>query len=98
MIKTDSNSNLTAAADIGGTQIRAALVTRDGEILGEARDATLPERGIEDAAERLANLVHQVVGDAQGVVGLAVSTAGPINPASGTYDHPPTSPGGTVSR
>ena len=89
MIKTDANSNLTAAADIGGTQIRAALVTRDGKILGEARDATIPERGIEDAAERLSNLVHQVTGDTQGVVGLAVSTAGPINPASGTYDHPP---------
>ena len=89
MIKTDANSNLTAAADIGGTQIRAALVTRDGEILGEAHDATIPERGIEDATERLSNLVHQVASDAPGVVGLAVSTAGPINPASGTYDHPP---------
>ena len=89
MIRTDSNSNLTAAADIGGTQIRAALITRDGEILNETRTSTMPERGIHDAAERLADLVHQVTNDADGVVGLAVSTAGPINPASGTYDHPP---------
>ena len=89
MIETKGNSDLTAAADIGGTQIRAALVTRNGEILSDARDTTMPERGIEDAAERLSNLVHQVASDAPGVVGLAVSTAGPINPASGTYDHPP---------
>ena len=89
MIETDSNSNLTAAADIGGTQIRAALVTRDGEILSETHDVTMPERGIQDTAERLSNLVHRVASDANGVVGLAVSTAGPINPASGTYDHPP---------
>ncbi len=89
MIKTDPTSNLTAAADIGGTQIRAALVTDDGEILGDARDGTMPERGIEDAATRLSDLVHQVTADAEAVVGLAVSTAGPINPEAGTYDHPP---------
>ena len=89
MIKTDSASNLTAAGDIGGTQIRAALVTRDGEILEESTGQTLPERGIEDAASRLSDLIHQVTAEAAGVVGLAVSTAGPINPASGTYDHPP---------
>ena len=89
MIKADSNSNLTAAADIGGTQIRAALVTRNGEILSEKRDATMPERGIEDAAARLSGLVHEVASGADAVAGLAVSTAGPIDPASGTYDHPP---------
>ena len=89
MIKTDNASNLTAAGDIGGTQIRAALVTRDGNILEESTGQTLPERGIEDAAVRLSDLIHEVTAEADGVVGLAVSTAGPINPASGTYDHPP---------
>ena len=38
---------------------------------------------------RLSDLIHEVTAEAAGVVGLAVSTAGPINPASGTYDHPP---------
>ena len=89
MIRADSNSDYTAAADIGGTQIRAALVSRSGEIVCETRDATLPERGIEDAAERLSSLIREATASADGVVGLAVSTAGPINPASGTYDHPP---------
>ncbi len=89
MIKTDSTSNLTAAGDIGGTQIRAALVNRDGKILAESVGQTLPERGIQDAATRLSDLIHAVTSQTDGVVGLAVSTAGPINPASGTYDHPP---------
>ena len=89
MINTDSTSNLTAAGDIGGTQIRAALVNRDGEILAESVGQTLPELGIEDAASRLSDLIHEVTSEIDGVVGLAVSTAGPINPASGTYDHPP---------
>lgn len=89
MIRTDSSSNLTAAADIGGTQIRAALVTRDGEILSDARGRTCPERGIEDTAARLSDLIHEATSGADAVAGLAVSTAGPIDPASGTYDHPP---------
>lgn len=89
MIRTDSSSNLTAAADIGGTQIRAALVTREGEILSDARVSTMPERGIEDAAARLSELVHEVTSRADAVAGLAVSTAGPIDPTTGTYDHPP---------
>ena len=89
MIKTDSTSNLTAAGDIGGTQIRAALVNRDSKILAESVGQTLPERGIQDAATRLSDLIHEVTSEIDGVVGLAVSTAGPINPASGTYDHPP---------
>ena len=89
MIKTDSNADLTAAVDIGGTQIRAALVDRDGTILNETRSDTTPERGIEDTAARLAELIHRATAEADGVVGLAVSTAGPLNPESGTYDHPP---------
>ena len=89
MIKCDPGSEFTAAADIGGTQLRAALITRTGEIVGEARDATMPERGIEAAASRLSELIHHVAEDAEDVVGLAVSTAGPINPGTGTYDHPP---------
>ena len=89
MIKTDRAANLTAAGDIGGTQIRAALVNRDGKILTETAGQTMPERGIEDAAARLSDLVHEVTSGADGVAGLAVSTAGPINPETGTYDHPP---------
>ena len=89
MIIADSNSNLTAAADIGGTQIRAALVTRKGEILSENRGATMPERGIENAAARLSELIHEVTSGVDALTGLAVSTAGPIDPVTGTYDHPP---------
>ncbi len=89
MTKIDSKSNLAAAGDIGGTQIRAALITRQGQILGEARGPTMSERGIEDTASRLGDLVNEVTLNASSIVGLAVSTAGPINPAEGIYDHPP---------
>ncbi len=84
-----ATSQFTAAADIGGTQMRAALISRDGRIVRDKRERTLPERGIEDAAIRLAKLVNDVTDESSGVIALGVSTAGPINPESGTYDHPP---------
>ncbi len=79
------------AADIGGTNMRAALVSRAGEVVSRHSAATTPERGIEDAAGRLGDLVAQARKDASGetIVGIGVSTAGPIDPSSGTYNHPP---------
>ncbi len=85
----EPDSNLAATADIGGTQIRAALVDRDGNIINQKSMPTDSERGIEDAAMRLAECVRETVGDDTGIIGMAVSTAGPIDPSTGTYDHPP---------
>lgn len=89
MLRHDPGSSLVAVGDIGGTQIRAALINRDGEILVDGAIPTMPERGIDDAAGRLSGLVRDVAGGTSGVIGLGVSTAGPLDPVSGTYDHPP---------
>lgn len=87
-IRQDIASDYAAAVDIGGTQMRAAVVSRDGNVLEQAAIATEPTRGIEDAAGRLGASVEAVVGGVP-VVGLGVSTAGPVNPATGEYGHPP---------
>ena len=87
-ITQDTASQYAAAADIGGTQMRAALISREGKVVRQVAIATVPERGIEDAAARLAAAVDSAVGDAA-VVGLGVSTAGPVNPKTGEYGHPP---------
>ena len=42
------------AADIGGTQMRAALVSSDGGVQARNSCDTEPQRGIEDAGHRLA--------------------------------------------
>lgn len=91
MVVHESGSDLTVAADIGGTQMRAAVVTSAGDIVIQRSISTDSERGIEDAALRLSALVEQVTEGCtdRGVVGLGVSTAGPLDPLSGTYDHPP---------
>src|SRR5690606_40167718 len=86
------------AADIGGTWMRAALVDAHGVLHQRAAIRTEPERGLPDAAARLAALMAGVRlaragGPTPKVIGAAVSTAGPVDPATGTYRHPTNLPG-----
>jgi glucokinase len=93
---TTSKNQYALAGDIGGTNIRAALVDSEGRITGRGSIETLPERGIDDASEQLALLLKAARATAPsgaGIAGVGVSTAGPIRPATGTYNHPPNLPG-----
>ena len=90
------NTFFALAADIGGTNIRAALVDFEGRITGRGSINTEPERGINDASNRLSKLLNAAKSTAPPnakIVGVGVSTAGPIRPASGIYNHPPNLPG-----
>ena len=90
-ITHDSLSTYSAAVDIGGTQMRAALVSREGQVVNQVSIGTEPERGLEDASERLASAIADVV-MSKPVAGLGVATAGPVNPSTGQYGHPPNLP------
>jgi glucokinase len=81
--------------DIGGTQMRAALSHINGDLLRRADCPTEPERGIDDAAGRLWSLIAEVTSDIdrEQIAGIGISAAGPINPCTGMYDHPPNLPG-----
>lgn len=82
---------IAIAADIGGTQMRAAIVTRGGELLERGAIETRPNDGIEIAANRLADLIESLnPGTDNGKpVGLGISTAGPLDPGTGIYKNPP---------
>ncbi len=84
-------AQFAVAADIGGTNIRAAVVSRDGKVLARYSTPTYPERGIEDAAARLAALIEKARAAMGGeaVAGIGISTAGPVEPSTGIYNHPP---------
>ena len=72
--------------------MRAALVDSEGNVTGRGSIGTFPENGIEDATERLADLLENAKRSAPKdieFVGVGVSTAGPLQPATGTYNHPP---------
>ncbi len=91
MPPTNPPPDRAVAIDIGGTKIRAAVVSRDGSVSHRHVITTNPETGIEDGAERLAALIRKVLGEAgmPAVAGVGVATAGPLNPATGIYNHPP---------
>lgn len=71
--------------------MRAAIVSRDGRVSHRSVISTRPETGIEDGAARLAALIKKVLSEAGSpeVAGAGVATAGPLNPATGIYNHPP---------
>jgi glucokinase len=79
------------AGDIGGTQIRAALVNDAGKIISRDATDTRPEEGIDSAADRLCQLADQVSDGvaSSSIVGFGISSAGPIDPSEGFYSHPP---------
>ena len=81
--------------DIGGTAIRAAVVDADGRVLARARISTDHDRRLIDAADLLISLLERASADAGAppIAAIGISTAGPVDPAMGTYRHPPNLPG-----
>ncbi|MCS6869526.1 ROK family protein, partial [Thermus sp.] len=83
-----------AAVDLGGTRIRLALVSRQGDILGRVVLPTLPDQGPYAAMHRLADALLRLVHET-GVRprGVGIASAGPIHHPEGTLTHPPNLPG-----
>ncbi len=78
------------AADIGATSMRAALVTDAGEVHHRESIPTLSDLSFEDATERLLALIRRVRDSGGGQpASLGIATAGPVDPATGTYSHVP---------
>lgn len=78
-------SHAAIAVDLGGTNIRAAMVTRDGEIRHYQRVQTAAHAGVYAVVEQMTTLVNQVL-DANGTrvsAGLGVVAPGPLEPKSG---------------
>ena len=48
------------AADVGGTMMRAAVVSAEAEVVTSESRPTEPDRDIEDAAKRLAGIIGLV--------------------------------------
>ena len=82
---------LVVSCDIGGTKMRTALVSRDGFVSQRFECLTDPDQGIEDATARLLGLIEKSMArqPADSLGGISISTAGPVEPESGIYNHPP---------
>jgi glucokinase len=90
-LRSSRRSGYVAAGDIGGTQMRTALVDSDGKLVARASGPTNPETGIDDGTERFSGLLSEamVAGRATAVLAIGVSSAGPIDPSTGVYYNPP---------
>ncbi|MFW6174317.1 MAG: ROK family protein [Chloroflexota bacterium] len=90
--RPDETRPYVLVGDVGGTNMRAALVDREGKVLRRSQCPTEPEAGIEDAARRFAEILRDAGSEtSEGETGheVVISSAGPLQPGSGVYNHPP---------
>lgn len=87
----------TLAIDLGGTNLRCAVVTRDGEILVEERTLTEGERGVDVVIEHMADLIEDVANtaDLESDIPVGVAAPGPLDPYEGVVRFSPNLPGWT---
>src|SRR5690606_6531687 len=83
------------AVDLGGTNIRAALVTRDGSIRHYVSRPTLAQSGPELVIDRIAGLIGEVVAHENPPPDVAVGVVapGPLDPELGVVYFGPNLPG-----
>lgn len=87
----------TLAFDLGGTNLRCAIVTADGEIHSEERALTEGERGVDVVIEHIAMLIEQVAsqGSLASDVPVGVAAPGPLDPNTGIVRFSPNLAGWT---
>lgn len=90
-------SGLAIGIDLGGTRIRGALLTREGEVLARRTAATPATEGAEAVVAAIAALVRAVAQEAEGeaVVGVGLSAPGPLDAENGLALATPTIAGFT---
>ncbi len=92
-----SRSNQAIGIDIGGTKTVVAAVDASGRVHARANFQTDSERGFSTVLAELAENVRRVLTEArwtaEGLSGIGIGCAGPLNPVRGTIHNPYTLPG-----
>lgn len=87
----------TLGVDIGGTQIRAALVDEHGKIVFLNKNMTLAHEGVDPVLERIMNTIDELLKNngvsLSEVKGMGICAPGPINPDTGHILSSPNLPG-----
>jgi glucokinase len=79
--------------DLGGTRIRAACLDDRLNILVRDETLTLGEEGPDRVIERMIELIRKVWPESEPVLGIGVSSPGPLDPVTGVVLAPPNLPG-----
>lgn len=85
------------AVDLGGTQVRVALVNKAGEILERESVLTKAQEGPDVVVSQIGQLVHSIKAKAAGknILGVGVSSPGPLDTVQGLALSLPTMKGFT---
>jgi glucokinase len=84
--------NHVIAVDLGGTQLRAALVRSDGLIIAHERTATLVAEGPAAVVGRMLVLIDRVraaLPAGSPLLGIGIGAPGPLDPFTGIVHAPP---------
>ncbi len=81
------------AADVGGTNIRTALLNSEGDILKSLKRPTLAYKGKDAVINRLVQMLHDTLKDSNvsmvRVKGIGIGFPGPLDIKTGTVFNPP---------
>lgn len=82
------------AVDLGGTQIRTGRFDHKLNLLQREHTLTLANEGLQPTITRLKAYIEKVMPDNRSkIMGIGVSSPGPLNPKSGVIIAPPNLPG-----
>jgi len=88
---------LLVGIDLGGTNVKGAVVTQDGKILHRRRCETRADEGKEAVIGRIAGLAEELAGDAglvtSDLLAVGVGAPGPLSTKTGTIIEAPNLPG-----
>ena len=78
------------AVDLGGTQIRTARYDRNLKLLQRENTSTRADEGLRPTLARIRDYIHKVMpANRDDVLGIGISSPGPLNPNSGVIIAPP---------
>ena len=82
--------NQIIAVDLGGTQIRTARYNLDLNLLQRENTLTQAKLGVQPTIERMKAYIHKVMPARRDeVLGIGISSPGPLNPFTGVIVAPP---------
>ena len=89
-------SSYAVGIDLGGTNLKGALVHEDDGLVDTARRPTHADRGPDYVIEQIGTLIEQMAADApDAIVGVGIGSPGAINWERTTVSQPPNLPGWT---
>ncbi|MBM7661758.1 glucokinase [Bacillus mesophilus] len=87
-----SNTKYSIGVDLGGTNIRVALLSEDGVIQKVRKEPTEANLGPGHVIYKMKRMIEEVM-SGQNVIGIGIGSPGPLNPYTGVILDPPNLPG-----